>query len=248
MTTPDPTPIILLHGAGVTQKWWHPQIDALSDEFRVIAPDLAGHGARGSEPFTLSRAVEDLSILIDSQAGGQAIVCGISLGGYIAMAHAGQHPDQTAGLVLAGCSMNLNGLRGLAFKMTGLMLKIQGVEKITDGTLRGFRKRVRPEIIEPVIEAGLNIETAMGAFGQVAGRNYFKLMAGYSRPVVIVNGVDDELSRKGEEKLLKALPNGGLEVIEGAGHLVNLEQPEAFNALLRDFAIKAQESSINQAA
>jgi pimeloyl-ACP methyl ester carboxylesterase len=77
--------IILLHGAGVTHKWWHPQIDALSGEFRVIAPDLPGHGFRSETPFSMETAVFELADQIEQEADGRALVVGISLGGYIAL-------------------------------------------------------------------------------------------------------------------------------------------------------------------
>ena len=112
-------------------------------------------------------------------------------------------------------------------------------------TLRGFRKRVPHEIIEPVIAAGLNIETAMAAFGQVAGRDYFKMMGRYHGPVLILNGEADELSRKGEEKLRAALQHGYLEIIPDAGHLLNLEQPHAFNQTLRVFLQKILAEEFN---
>ena len=78
---PDAPPIVFVHGAAFTGKMWAPQRRVLSDEFRVVAPDLPGHGARADRDFRLGRAVDLLDEVIDEEAGGNAVVVGLSLGG-----------------------------------------------------------------------------------------------------------------------------------------------------------------------
>ena len=99
-------PIVLIHGSVVTRKMWLPQLRGLSDAYRVIAPDLPGHGALAHIPFSFSASVETLADLIRSEANGHALLTGLSLGGYVAMEMASRYPELTAGLVLSGCSLN----------------------------------------------------------------------------------------------------------------------------------------------
>src|SRR5512145_312238 len=101
---------------------WLPQIRGLSDTYRVIAPDLPGHGACAGVPFSFAAAAERIADLIREEAQGRALVAGLSLGGYVAIELAARHPDRVAGLVLSGCSVNFVGALGLYLKLvSGLM-------------------------------------------------------------------------------------------------------------------------------
>ena len=114
--------IVLVHGSVVTRKMWLPQLRGLAGDYRVIAPDLPGHGALAEAPFSFAAAVQRLADLIRQEAQGRALVAGLSLGGYIAIELAHRYPDQVAGLVLSGCSLNFDGVLGLYLKVaSGLM-------------------------------------------------------------------------------------------------------------------------------
>jgi pimeloyl-ACP methyl ester carboxylesterase len=99
----DAFPIVLVHGAAATRKMWVPQMEALADEFRVIAVDLPGHGMLREQPFRLEAAVQTVMESLRHQTRDRALIVGLSLGGYVAMACAHDHPQQIAGLVLSGC-------------------------------------------------------------------------------------------------------------------------------------------------
>jgi pimeloyl-ACP methyl ester carboxylesterase len=109
----DGQPIVLLHGIGVTRKQWLPQMRDLVDEFRLIAPDLPGHGTLKERGFTLDAAATHAAAVIDAYADGRALVVGLSLGGYVAMRLAARSPEKVAGLVLTGCSGNPKGVLGV---------------------------------------------------------------------------------------------------------------------------------------
>jgi pimeloyl-ACP methyl ester carboxylesterase len=78
-------PIVFVHGSRVTRKMWLPQMEALADDFRVIALDLPGHGVLASTPFRLETALAVIDDVIRRGASGRALVVGLSLGGYLAM-------------------------------------------------------------------------------------------------------------------------------------------------------------------
>ncbi len=227
---------MFLHGGGVDHHWWHPQITALAPDFNVIAPDLPGHGLRSARPFRIQQAVRDLEkILIDNDSSPVLIV-GISLGGYLAVRFAALYPGRTCGLVLTGCSMNLNGLAGLGFKATGVFLKLRGNAWVAENTLKSFQRRVAPEVLGPAMPGGLYLSGATSAFGQVAGTDYHQHLRNYPHPVHILNGEEDEPNVAQQEKLLTNLRKGSLHELKHAGHLANLEQPEAYTAEIRRIA------------
>ena len=109
----DAFPIVLVHGVSWTRKMWLPQLKALSDEFRVIALDLPGHGALRKQQFQLKAAVQAVMESLKQQTHDRALIVGLSLGGYVAMACAYDHPQEIAGLALSGCCIDYHGPIGM---------------------------------------------------------------------------------------------------------------------------------------
>jgi len=229
-------PIIFIPAAGATRKWWHPQAAALCDSFRVIVMDLPGHGTLADKPFRIEQTLEHISVLMENEVKESALLVGISLGGYMAINYAQIYPKRVAGLLLCSCIINFNGVRGLSFRLTGFMLKRKGAEWMEQATIEGYRKRIAPELIEPVIEAGIYGDAALDSIPQISGKNYHKMLKSYSGPILVANGEDDEENRIAEEDLKRIVPDFLSSPIKSARHLTNLEQPEAFNKTIRTFA------------
>ena len=106
---PDAPAIVLVHGTRMSRGMWHPQLAALQGGFRVIALDLPGHGALRDRRFDWDEAVDEIARVIDEAAGGRAVVCGLSLGGYLAIDLAARYPERVAGLVISGASAEPSG-------------------------------------------------------------------------------------------------------------------------------------------
>jgi pimeloyl-ACP methyl ester carboxylesterase len=230
---------VLVHGSVVTRKMWLPQLRGLSDAYRVIAPDLPGHGALAHVPFTFAAAIECLAELIRQETQGRALVVGLSLGGYIAMELAHRQPDQVAGLVLSGCSLNFVGGLGLYLKIvSGLMQRgwlRQSRTKAEEKTRRMFPPALA-DVAEAQLRAGVYPEPLGPSFAEMAGKDFTLLVAEYPGPTLILNGERDAASRRGEAKFAAALRSGRAQVVPGAGHACNLDQPEAYNQAVREFA------------
>lgn len=96
-------PVILIHGFPFNHEMWEPQIEALKNRFRVIAYDLRGHGKSGvgDGQYTLEFFVDDLIGLLDHLKVGKAVLCGLSMGGYIALRAIERNPDRVMALILA---------------------------------------------------------------------------------------------------------------------------------------------------
>ena len=232
----DGKAILFIHGAGVTHKWWHPQIEYFSKNYQVITLDLPGHGKLSSMPFEMEKSLAYIETLLEQEDIGSMLLVGISLGGYLSTKYASRHPKKVVGLYLSGATINMNGIRGLSFRLTGMMLKRKGPDWLDGVTLKSYRKRVEASIIEPVIKDGFYAKAAVEAFYELSGENFYRMMEAYGGPIMIGNGENDEPNWKAESKLQKQVKNIKSDPIKGASHLANLEKPDEFNASLQRFA------------
>jgi len=231
--------VVLVHGSVVTRKMWLPQLEALSDTYRVLAPDLPGHGARAHLPFSFDASVAMLAEFIRIEAAGRALVAGVSLGGYLAIELAAQHPDLVAGLVLTGCTLNFRGVMGLYLKaVAGLMAR--GWLKQSYAQAEARTRRMFPPELDDVAEAqlaaGVYPEVLGPSFKGMAGKDFAAMLARYPGPRLILNGERDGTVRRGEAQFLAAMQQGRAQAIPNAGHACNLDQPEAYTLAVREFA------------
>ena len=229
-------PVVLLHGAHVTRKMWGPQMEALSDEFRLIAPDLPGHGALAAMEFRFESAVREVADLIDREAGGRALIVGLSLGGYTAMQLAFQHPQKAAGLVLADCSREPRGVALAPHRFAAAAMRTPAAGWFAPFTQRFFRARYPPMIAEPILLAGFYPKGGAEAVAEILSHTYLPRLAEYPGPILVINGEEDFVFRAGEEEFVRTARDGRLVVIPQAAHASNIDAPEAFNAAVRAFA------------
>jgi len=233
--------IVLVHGSVVSRKMWLPQLRGLSDAYRVVAPDLPGHGGRAAEPFTFTAAAAMLNDLIQHETAGQALVVGASLGGYVAIDLAHRHPDRVAGLVLAGASRNFMGALGLYLGIVGGAMRRGWLKQTREGAERRTRRLFPPalaDVANEQIAAGLSPDALGPAFAEMAGRDFQLLLADYPGPTLILNGERDSGPRASAARFARSARQAEVASIPGAGHAVSLDQPEAFNRAVRAFADK----------
>lgn len=233
---------------------WRHQLDGLGDAFRVVAVDLPGHGALADVPFRLRDASDLVSAVIDVAAGGRAIVIGQSLGGYVGMDLAAHRPDQVAGLVLANATAEPRSVARRAPRTVGAYLLVAAGERVR-GTLGGLGggDRAPAETVagtanpddgdgEGPATDGWLFKGGTRALVAALREVFEPRLAAYPGPTLIVNGEDDDLFRSGERAFLATAADGRLVVIPGCGHLVNEDQPAAFNAAVRRFATEIREA------
>ncbi|SFB84508.1 Pimeloyl-ACP methyl ester carboxylesterase [Halobiforma haloterrestris] len=174
---PEAQSIVLAHGAMFTRKMWGPQRDALAEEFRVVAPDLPGHGDRSGESFDLERGIAVLDDAIESYAGGSAVLVGLSLGGYLVTEYASRYPRKVDGLVVVGSSANpIRGLN-LATRLTGAVVRLATRSDLVERAAQRLGKRwvrnrdLSPEHEREILESGI-FPREFGTPGpDIAGRN-----------------------------------------------------------------------------
>ena len=236
---PGAPAIVLVHGSVVSRKIWGPQLPALSASYRVIAPDLPGHGDLANVPFSFDAAIEVLRGVIDRHARGRAFVVGLSLGGYIAIEFAARHPERVEGLVIAGATVNFTGVLGWYLKAVSALMR-RGWLTPKRATMERKTRALFPQALaadrDAQMAAGVFPGALAPAFTEMAGRDFAAILAKYPGPTLLLNGARDTRAAKGAAAFATRAPRAKVAVIENAGHASNLDQPERFTAAVAEFA------------
>lgn len=234
-------PIVLVHGIRLSGAMWTEQRKLLSDRHPVLTPDLPGHGRRRGERFTLAGAIAAVTDAID-EAGGRALVAGLSLGGYVAVATAGHHPQRVAGLVAAGCT-----LRPSPALRTPFLLAHRGLTMLPDNgdrlSQRTFRRVLPAQVSSSIIKSGIATEVIPDVMSAAAGFDPIVNLAAYPGPAWIVNGRHDHF-RLQEKRFHAAKPDAELIVAPHAGHYFPMTHGQQFAQILLAAARAAESAQI----
>ena len=240
-----PTPLVLIHGFPLDKGMWRPQVAALASAARVIAVDLPGFGGSTPTPFTVDSAADAVAARLDAEGvTGRAVVGGLSMGGYVAMAFARRHPDRLAGLILADTRAEADDEAGKKARDEMIALaKDKGtagvVEKMMPKLLAEATREGRPEIVDEVKRIAGRQPAAAVVHALQALRDRPDAGPGLGNvavPTLVLVGEHDALTPLTMAEAIGARVYGSEVVtIPGAGHLSNLENPEAFNAAVLAF-------------
>jgi pimeloyl-ACP methyl ester carboxylesterase len=232
--------LVLVHGSRLSSRQWAPQLPLLEGRVSVGLVDLPGHGARVSEGFTLERCSEVIDEAVGAAPPGAPVVLvGHSLGGYAAMAYAARRARALSGLVLAGCSATPVGPGAAVYRWVARATDRLGPDRMTRVNDRVLRRLYPAERIDPVIAGGYFFSPTAAAWSAVMAECRPSMLWGVECPVLLLNGQYDQL-RIGVRDVLRACRHAQVEVVRGAGHLANLDRPEAFAEALLRFADSVQ--------
>jgi pimeloyl-ACP methyl ester carboxylesterase len=239
--------LVLLHAFPLSRAMWRPQREALQADCRVLTPDLRGFG--GTSPFAgtpaLEQMADDVAGLLDALGVREPVVLGgLSMGGYVALAFVRKHAGRLAGLILADtraeadsaeARANRDRLMEVARAHSARGVADQMLPKLLGDTTRARRPEVVAEVEQ--IASAQSAAGIIGAMQAMRDRPDSTPLLGQIRvPTLVVVGGEDVLTPPALARAMAdAIPGARLATIEGAGHLANLEQPEAFNAAVRTF-------------
>jgi 3-oxoadipate enol-lactonase len=233
------TPLLLLHGVGSDRTAWTPQLERFGQERLTIAVDHPGYGDSAIQPgATREDFARTALALLDALEIEQAHVCGLSLGGIIALSMYGQAPGRIASLVLADTfARHPEGEAILKRSLAGAsQLGMAGLADSRADAL--LAKPADPALRTQVVETMSRIDpdayaTAAEAVWLADQR---RVAAQVRCPTLIMCGAMDRITPPDlSEELKELIPGAGLIEIAGAGHLSNLEQPAIFNRVLEAF-------------
>ncbi|MBI4400816.1 MAG: alpha/beta fold hydrolase [Nitrospirae bacterium] len=240
------TPLVFVHAFPLGKAMWAPQVQALSARCRVITVDLRGHGESEAPlwRYTMDQFADDLKGLLDHLAIRQAVMAGLSMGGYVLFAFYRKFPDRVKGLVLADTRAREDSEEGRAgrFAMAQLAYK-NGASAIADAMLPKLLSQAslhgRPELVQQV-RAIITATQVSGIAGDLMGMaerlDSVPLLKAIACPTLVIVGEQDTATPPADARLMAdAIPGARLAIIPAAAHLANLEQPEAFNRAVDSF-------------
>ena len=216
---------------------WRPQIETLAGRFHVIAPDLRGFGTNppGDGQYTLEFMVDDL---LDQLPSEPAVLCGVSMGGYIALRAAQRAPDRIRALALADtrseADTNDAKLKRAAAIKT---VKEQGVAAYADGFLKSaFHNAAAAEKARPMILGNSPIGICAGLLALASRTDTTAFLPQIKVPTLLLVGEHDALAPpSAAQSLAGKIPGAQFHTLPAAGHISNLENPAEFNRHLLAF-------------
>lgn len=247
----DGQPLVFLHGAWVSSEMWTPQVEYFTPEHRVVTIDTRGHGKSdgGTSDYSIDRFATDLHVAIESLDLAPPVLCGLSLGGLVAMRYAREHPVNK--LVLADTVQSIPPLPIGEWQKHAYFPK-----PLLYQTLRALGPAAAYRLLLRGIEGSLGrpwLATTSAArnyalreIDELASDEFIKVFdalydyrpidpARLDPPTLVLHGDHEAPPVKAQSRRLARQLDAERVPLEDAGHLANLDNPAAFNAALADF-------------
>ncbi len=240
----DGPPVLFIHGFPLDRTMWGP-VTALLTGWRRIAPDLRGFGL-SDVPATFSMAdyADDLAALLDAFHLPQAVVCGLSMGGYVAFELLRRHPQKVRALILANTRAEGDDQQAKQRRdeMIGLVQR-EGpgalAHLLVPQLLAPANLAAMPQVVESLV-ATITSNPAPGLIGALKAmrdrEDYRSLLKEIRVPTLVIGGREDRLvPPESTRRLAREVPGAQLTLIPDAGHLTPLEQPVATSRVITEF-------------
>jgi len=237
-------PLLLIHAFPFDRTMWRSQVAGLQLYYRVIAPDLRGFGhsseADGSA-ISMEHYAADLRALLDSLNLKQAVIGGLSMGGYIALAFLAQYPDRVKGLILANTRALPDGEEARQTRLANATrVRAEGLSFLIDGmSPKMLGPTAKPDLavtVRSIMAHQRAIGIASALLGMAARPDRSALLPFIKVPTLIITGSADVLIPPADsEAMHRAITQSTLVTLADAGHLSNLDKADAFNDALRAF-------------
>jgi YbgC/YbaW family acyl-CoA thioester hydrolase len=243
----DGLPVLFVHGFPFDRTVWRHQLAALS-RVRRIAPDFRGVGGSGAPPaadgYSLARYADDLVAVLDAVGVRDAVLCGLSMGGYVIFELLRRHPERIRALILVDtkatpdsvdAKRDRNELAAVAEREGAEVL----AERLLPRLLAPATQTTQPEVVRQVREMARrwSVPALVGALRTLRDRpDSSDTLRGVRVPTLVLVGHEDAIAPPAAAlAMAKLVPDAQCHVVPAAGHLAPLEQPLATSRLLADF-------------
>ncbi|MGB9080593.1 MAG: alpha/beta fold hydrolase [Desulfuromonadaceae bacterium] len=240
-------PLVLVHGFPLCRKMWRPQAEAFSKAgCRVITPDLRGFGESRLASGIASMEVyaDDIVALLDHLGIDKAVVGGMSMGGYLLLNLLERYPDRVAAPIFITTRAGGDDDAGKA-RRTELAeaCRIQGIMPVAEA----FRNLLfapetvagNPELVDEVF-GWMTATDPLGAAAALIAmrdrRDCVSLLGSITHPALVIGADQDRAAPVEHSRIIaEGLPHADLCILQGGGHMINLEQPAGFNKAILGF-------------
>jgi len=246
---PANQPIIFVHGFPFDHNMWHNQINALSRNYFCLSYDIRGLGdsPAGDGQYTMEMFTDDLIKIIEAHKLKKPVLCGLSMGGYIALRVAEKKESLFSALILCDTksgadnndaklkraegikSINESGVKTFAEEFIPNCFAEESIKKLGDGYRQILQK-----------SSGFSQAGVKGCLLAMAGRtDTTGFLSGIKIPVLLICGEKDKLTPPHVmEEMAGIIPDSEFHIIPGAGHVTPLENPTAVNKIIKDFLVR----------
>lgn len=240
--------VVLLHGFPFNRSLWSEQVAALSDRYRVITPDLRGFGetsTQSKQPATMREMAEDVAALMDELGIERFALGGLSMGGYVSLAFYRHFPLRVRVLILADTRPQADTDEARENR------ERQAQQAIQENSMRAIVDAMLPKLLAPAtlaerkdvterLRAMMMSTSPQGAAAALRGMaerpDQTQQLPRILAPTLIIVGSLDQITPLADAEVMhREIRGSRLEVMEGAGHVSNLERPAEFNQALRNF-------------
>jgi len=240
------SPVVLLHPFPVNHEFWLPIAETLSTRYRIVLPDMRGHGDSGvgAGPATMDKHAADIARVMDDAEIGRAPLVGVSIGGYALFEFWRRHRGRVAALVLCNTKAPADAPEARAGRLQAANDVIErGTEPFFQSMIPRVFARTTREMRPDLVEGALRMmrkmlpeDVAQVQRGMAARPDSVDILNTINVPTLIMTGDEDILTGANEAELMRQhIPNSQLRVIQKAGHYSPWEQPQEAGKLLRQF-------------
>lgn len=244
--------VVLLHPFPANRDFWKPAAQALVSHYRVILPDLRGHGDSevGDGPATMEKHALDLARVLDAEDEGRAVFAGVSIGGYVLFEFWRRFRERVAGLALCNTKAQADTPEGRA-------TRLQAAADVLEKGTEPFFQSMVPKLLGKTtvstrpdrVEAALRMMRKMSAEdvaavqrGMAERPDSVETLKTINVPVLLVTGDEDTMTGVPEAEIMRRhIAGAEMRVISRAGHYSPWEQPEEAGKLLRQFVERVGE-------
>jgi len=244
------SPIVLLHPFPANHELWPPCVNALETSYRLILPDLRGHGDSGigEGPATMAKHAADLANILEAEQIDRAIFVGVSIGGYILFEFWRKYRARVAALVL--CNTKAAGetadSRAVRLQAAADVLE-RGTEPFFEGLITKLlgetTRRTRPDLADGALRFMRKMSpenVALVQRGMAERQDSVDTLKTINVPTLIVTGDEDQLTGVREAEVMRRnIARSAMIVVPRAGHYSPWEQPQEVGRILRQFADRA---------